>query len=97
MRNASTKVTTPSPTASTGYNLGVDCVILAKTGEKAWAAASKIKEPKLPSGSIADLTKALTARDPVTRGMAALALTEQGPEALPALNALTAALKDAGV
>lgn len=81
--------------ASSGYNLGVDCFILAKTGEKAWAAASKAKEPKLPGGSIADLTKALTDRDPVTRGLAALALQEQGVKALPALNALMAALNDA--
>jgi len=79
---------------SSGYSLGVDCFILAKVGAKAWAAAAKVKEPRLPGGSMADLTKALKAADPVTRGMAALALTDLGKKALPALDALTAALKD---
>jgi len=79
---------------SSGYNLGVDDVILARTGKEGWALASKVEEPRVPSGSVADLAKALSDPNPVTRGLAALALRDRGKEARPALDALTKALRD---
>jgi hypothetical protein len=84
--------------ASSGFNLGVDNIILARTGAEAWAAAAKVQPPRIPHGSIAELGQALTSdTDPVTRGLAALALRDQGSLALPALPALEAALKDSDV
>jgi hypothetical protein len=79
---------------SSGYVVGVDNIVLARTGPEAWAAAAKIQEPKQPGGSVADLAKSLSDPDPVTRGLAALTLMKEGPKAQPALPALTAALKD---
>jgi hypothetical protein len=79
---------------SSGYVVGVDNIVLAKTGPAAWAAAAKIQEPRVPSGGIADLAKALSDPDPVTRGLAAMALMKEGAKAQPALPALTTALKD---
>jgi len=67
--------------ASSGYNLGVDNIVLAKTGPAAWAA-------------VADLAAALSDPDATTRGLAAMALKDKGPAALPALPALEKALKD---
>jgi len=84
--------------ASSGYKLGVDNIVLAKTGPDAWAAAARTKEPRVPAGSIAELGQALTSDpDPITRGLAAVALRDQGKASLPALSALTAALKDSDV
>jgi hypothetical protein len=80
--------------ASSGYNLGVDTIILAKTGPEAWAAAANVKEPKVPAGDVAGLGRALSDPDPVTRGLAAMALRGEGKRALPSLEALEAALKD---
>lgn len=80
--------------ASSGHNLGVDNIILARTGAAAWAAAAKVQEPRPPAGNAASLAQALSAPDPVTRGLAAMALRDRGREARPALPALTAALKD---
>ena len=80
--------------ASSGYNLGVDNIVLAKTGPAAWAAAANVKEPRVPSGSVADLAAALSDPDATTRGLAAMALKDKGPAALPALPALEKALKD---
>ena len=79
---------------SSGYVVGVDDIVLAKTGPEAWAAAAKVQEPKVPSGSVSDLSKALADPNPVTRGLAAMALRDRGAEAKPALPQLTAALKD---
>ncbi len=79
---------------SSGFVVGIDDIVLAKTGPAAWAAAAKLQEPRVPSGSVADLAKALSDPNPVTRGLAAMALRNEGPKALPALPALTAALKD---
>lgn len=81
--------------ASTGYDLGVDDIVLARTGAKAWAAAADVREPQRPSGRVADLGRALFEPDPVTRGLAAIELQARGRDALPALDALTAALRDA--
>ncbi len=79
---------------SSGYTVGVDDIVLAKTGAAAWAAAAKIQEPRVPSGSVADLAKALSDPNPVTRGLAALALRNEGKAALPALPELQKALAD---
>jgi hypothetical protein len=80
--------------ASSGYTVGVDDVVLAKTGPAAWASAAKVQEPKVPSGSVADLANALSDSDATTRGLAAMALKDKGPAALPALPQLEKALKD---
>ena len=80
--------------ASSGYNLGVDNIVLARTGAVAWAAAAAVREPMHPSGSVADLARALSDTDPVTRGLAAIELRARGAAARPALEALTTALRD---
>jgi len=84
--------------ASSGYNLGVDNIVLARTGIDAWAAAAKVKEPRVPMGSVAELGQALTSDpDPVARGLAATALRDRGKTALPALPSLITALTDRDV
>ena len=83
--------------ASSGYNLGVDNVILARTGPEGWAMAERVKPPTVPAGSIASLAKALDDPDPVTRGLAALELRNRKAEAKPALEALVARLRDPDV
>src|SRR5262249_39811366 len=70
--------------ASSGYNLGVDNIILARTGPEAWAEAKNIKEPRTPTGTSAELGGALSDQDPVVRGLAAIALRDRGTNALPA-------------
>jgi hypothetical protein len=81
--------------ASSGYNLGVDTIILAKTGAEAWAAALTVKAPQVPAGNIPDLARVLTSDpDPVMRGLAAIALRDAGHAALTALEKIVAALKD---
>jgi hypothetical protein len=80
--------------ASAGYNLGVDNIILAKIGKEAWAAASKVKEPRISTGNIVEISQSLSDPDPVVRGLAATALRDKGKESLPALTALIPALKD---
>ena len=83
--------------ASSGYNLGVDNIVLAKTGAAAWAAAAAVREPRRPSGAVAELAQSLSDPDPVTRGLAAMALRDRGRDARPALDALAAALRDGDV
>jgi hypothetical protein len=83
--------------ASSGYNLGVDDLILARTGPTGWAKASAVRPPNVPSGSVAGLAAALSDPDPVTRGLAALELRDKGVAARPALDALVAKLKDPDV
>jgi hypothetical protein len=84
--------------ASSGYNLGVDNVILAKVGAAAWAAAASTQPPRVPTGSAVELGRVLTSdADPVVRGLAALALRDLGKASLPALSALEAGLKDGDV
>ena len=82
--------------ASSGYNLGVDNLILARTGPSGWAKAAAVKEPVVPS-SLSGLASALDDPDPVTRGLAALELKNKGSAAKPALGALVAKLKDPDV
>ena len=82
--------------ASSGYNLGVDDIVLAKTGTAAWAAAAKVQEPRQPVGQRRG-ARARRCRTPipVTRGLAAMALRQaRVRRRQPALPALTAALKD---
>jgi Protein of unknown function (DUF2961) len=84
--------------ASSGYNLGVDNIVLAKVGTQAWSAAADVKEPLVPTGSVAELGRVLTsASDPMTRGLAALALRDLAPASLVALPALMSALTDSDV
>jgi HEAT repeat protein len=80
--------------ASAGFKLGVDNIILAKEGPAAWAAAANLREPRTPTGTAAEIGKALSDADPLIRDLAAIALRDKGPEALPALPALTSALSD---
>jgi len=81
--------------AASGYNLGVDDIVLARVGPEAWAAAAQVKEPRVPDGSLAGLSRFLISDpDPVIRGLAAVALRDQGRASRPALPALIEALKD---
>jgi hypothetical protein len=82
---------------SSGYRLGVDNVILARTGADAWAAASKAAPRRLPSNEVSALAESLSNGDPIVRGLAAIALRDSGLGALPALDALRAALRDPDV
>jgi hypothetical protein len=84
--------------ASSGYSLGVDNIVLARVGPEAWASAAHVTEPRLPTGSVPELGRVLTSDpDPVLRGLAAIALRDQGKAAAPALSALLAGLKDTEV
>jgi hypothetical protein len=81
--------------ASSGYNLGVDNIILARVGREGWEQATKAKAPQIPAGSLAELGETLKSDpDPVIRGLAAIALRDRGLAALPALPALITGLKD---
>ncbi len=82
--------------ASSGYNLGVDDVVLARTGPAGWAKAAAVKAPVVPE-SVSGLAAALNDSDPVTRGLAALELKNKGRAAKPAIGALVARLKDPDV
>ncbi len=82
--------------ASSGYTLGVDDLILARTGEAGWAKAAQVKPPAVPE-SVSGLAGALSDPDPVIRGLAALELENKGGAAAPALPSLIAALKDPDV
>jgi hypothetical protein len=73
---------------SSGYNLGIDTLILAKVG-----APVEVKPPRVPS-DLAGLIRTLNDPDPILRGMAALALRDMGNAAPTALPALAAALRD---
>ena len=80
--------------ASSGYTLGVDNVILARTGAKGWAMAAAVTEPKLAARDTPGLIRALSDPDPRVRTLAAIALEREGAAAAPALVSLEAALKD---
>jgi hypothetical protein len=78
--------------ASTGYSLGVDNLILARTGRDGWALAKNAREPNLVATDLQGLMRTLPSDpDPRVRTQAALALADKGPAAIPAL---TTALKD---
>jgi hypothetical protein len=81
--------------ASSGYSAGVDNIVLARVGAQAWTAASRMKEPRVPTGTLDELGRTLTSDpDPVVRGLAAIALRDRGGASLAALPALRTALKD---
>ena len=80
--------------ASAGYNLGVDNIVLARTGAAAWSTAALVREPRRPSGTALDLARSLTDADPIVRGLGALELRDRGAAARPALDALRKALRD---
>ena len=82
---------------SSGYRLGVDNIVLARTGSAAWSRASQTRAPELPSQAIADLGRSLADPDPILRGLAAIGLRDAGPEAVGELEALRAALRDPDV
>jgi hypothetical protein len=97
-RHSLTYVCVGKREASSGFNLGVDNIILAKVGAQAWAAAVKIEAPRLASDKVSDLGQTLTSdADPVLRGLAALALRDRGKASLPELPALITGLKDSEV
>ena len=79
--------------ASTAYALGVDNLILARTGPDGWKKAAATRPPNIPTG-VAALTASLSDPDAVVRGLCALELSRLGPAAVPALPALIARLKD---
>jgi hypothetical protein len=80
--------------ASSGYNLGVDDIVLARTGPEGWAEAARVREPRVPTGGISELASSLSDADATTRGLAAMALRDRGAAARPALPALEKALRD---
>jgi hypothetical protein len=80
--------------ASTGYTVGIDNVILARTGRDGWARAAAVTEPKLPPSDVTGLVRRLSDPDPRVRTLAALALEHDAAEAGPALGALETALED---
>lgn len=80
--------------ASSGYNLGVDDIVLARTGPEGWAEAARAREPRVPTGGITELAASLSDTDATTRGLAAMALRDRGAAARPALPALEKALGD---
>jgi Protein of unknown function (DUF2961)/HEAT repeats len=80
--------------ASEGYTLGVDNLILARTGPAGWAMAAGVKPPQIPADTVPALTAALRDPDAVVRGLAAQALEAKGTAGGPALDALIPLLKD---
>jgi hypothetical protein len=82
---------------SSGHRLGVDTIVLAKTGFEAWAWAANAAPPRLRSLEIAELARSLGSEDPILRGLAAIALRDSGPRAAEAMDALRAALRDPDV
>lgn len=78
---------------STGYAVGVDNLILARTGPEGWKKAREVKAPNVPTG-VAALTASLSDSDPVVRGLCALELSKLGTTAAPAVPALTTRLQD---
>ncbi|HEY1249902.1 MAG TPA: DUF2961 domain-containing protein [Thermoanaerobaculia bacterium] len=93
-RHSLTYVCLGKNAASSGYNLGVDDIVLARTGPEGWAAAAAVREPRVPQGDVAQLAGALSDPDATTRGLAAMALRDRGADSLRALPALQRALAD---
>lgn len=83
-----TFVCTGKDQRSSGYNLGIDTLILARIGQ----VDSVAPPPKLTAQTA---ISALADPDPVIRGLAAIALRDAGAAAYPALDLLIARLKDA--
>lgn len=73
---------------SSGFNLGLDTLILARV-----ASPEKTAPPAVPS-AVPELIAALESPDPILRGLAAVRLRDSGKAALAALPALQRALRD---
>ena len=73
---------------SSGYNLGIDTLIVARV-----ASPEKTAPPRVP-GTIAEMLRGLRDPDPVLRGVAALALRDRGAGLAEALPELAKALRD---
>jgi hypothetical protein len=82
-----TFICTGKDARSSGYNLGIDTLILARIGQ----VAAVTPPPKLTPQ---EAMHALDDPDPVIRGVAALTLRDAGAAAYPALDVLIAKLKD---
>ena len=82
-----TFVCTGKDPRSSGYNLGIDTLILARIGQV-------VSVPPPPKFTAQTAMRALDDPDPVIRGLAALTLRDAGPAANPALDLLVARLKD---
>jgi len=82
-----TFVCTGKDARSTGYNLGIDTLILARVGQ----VDATAPPPKMNAHSA---IHALDDPDPVIRGLGAVTLRDAGAESYPALDALIARLKD---
>ena len=82
-----TFVCTGKDPRSSGYNLGIDTLILARIGQPASAATP-------PTFTAQTAIVALDDADPFIRGLAALTLRDAGAAAYPALDLLVAKLKD---
>ncbi len=81
--------------ASSGYDLGVDNIVLAKTGAAAWAAAAAVQRAAAPVGERRRARPgALRPRPGDARPRRDRAARAGRRRALPALDALTAALRD---
>jgi hypothetical protein len=87
-------VCTGKAEASSGYALGVDNLILARTGKAGWSEAASVEPPRMPSGSATEIARSLSNPNPIVRALAALALRQKGKESLPVLDALIPLLKD---
>ena len=83
-----TFVCTGKDPRSSGYNLGIDTLILALAGQ----VESVRPLPVLTSEAA---MRALDDADPIIRGLAALTLRDAGPAAYPSLDRLITRLKDA--
>src|SRR5579862_1154844 len=82
-----TFVCTGKDARSTGYNLGIDTLILARVGQVEPVAPPPELTPHAAMRALAD-------PDPVIRGVAALTLRDAGAAAYAALDLLIARLKD---
>jgi hypothetical protein len=82
-----TFVCTGKDPRSSGYNLGIDTLILSRIGQVSSATAPPAFTPQ-------KAIAALSNPDPFIRGLAALTLRDAGAAAYPALDLLVAKLKD---
>jgi hypothetical protein len=82
-----TFVCTGKDPRSSGYNLGIDTLILARIGQVASVSPPPRFTPRTAISALGD-------PDPVIRGLAALTVRDAGTAAYPALDLLIARLKD---
>jgi hypothetical protein len=86
-RHTAAFVCTGKDPRSSGYNLGVDTLILARIGQ--------VDHPRpLPKLTAQEAVRTLDDPDPIMRGVAALTLRDAGTAGYPALDRLIAKLKD---